>query len=142
MKLETVEQRHKFIDKMISKAYAFEESLIHDSEHGYDWCGAMDTVENLVVIEEFIRTEEILFDAFAEIEDVPFADENGKRIILPIVNENLISFIDKILLDRIEYAFDNLGEWHFVTEEGIKFRKNIRNKLDALIGAYQDIYDL
>ena len=33
MKLETVEQRHKFIDNMIGKAYAFEESLIPDSEH-------------------------------------------------------------------------------------------------------------
>ena len=142
MKLGTLEQRHKCIKDMIEKAFQFEDSLIHDSEHQDDWTGAMTTVENLMTIEEFIRTEEIFLDAFAEMENVPSRDNEGKEIFLTIVYENLVLFTDTVLLRKIEYAFDYLNDWDFVTEDGIKFKKNFSKKLDALIKTYQDIYDL
>lgn len=142
MKLDTVEQRHKFIDDMIKKAFEFEESLIHESEVGDDWNGAMRIVENVVVIEELIRTEEIFIDTFFEMSELPVNDDEGARFFLAITNNGLIHFVDTVLLDRIEYAFDELGEWSFVSAGGIKFKKNFRKKLDALIKAYQDVYDL
>jgi len=142
MKLDTVEQRHDFIDEMIRKAFEFEESLINDSEHGSDWGGAMSTVENLVTIEEMIRTERIFLDTFAEMEDVRTRDGESKEIFLSLVDDSLIHFVDTILLRRIEFAFDHLSDWDFVTEGGVKFKKTFCKKLDKLIKAYQDIYDL
>ncbi len=142
MKLETVEQRHKFIDDMVKKAFAFEESLIHDPEHGDDWAGAMSTVENLVTIEEFIRTEQIFLDTFGAMEEIRTHDDSGKEIALNIVNDSLLEFIDTILLRRVEFAHDRLDDWDFVTEGGVKFKKSFCRKLNTLIKTYQDIYDL
>lgn len=142
MKLETVEERHKFIDDMIGKAFEFEESLIHDPEHNDDWAGAMSTVENLVTIEEFIRTEQIFLDIADEMGDVPTRDADGKEIFISIVDDGLTFFIDTILLRRIEFAFDHLNDWAFATEGGVKFQKSFSKKLDMLIKAYQDLYDL
>ena len=142
MKLDTVEQRHDFIDEMVRKAFEFEDSLIHDPEHGDDWAGAMSTVEHLVTIEEFIRTEQIFLNTFAEMEDVRTRDGESKEIFLSIVDDSLIHFIDTVLLRRIEFAFDHLSDWDFVTEGGVKFKKTFCRKLDKLIKAYQDIYDL
>ena len=142
MKLDTVEQRHDFIDDMVRKAFEFEESLIDDPEHSDDWGGAMSTVENLVTIEELIRTEQIFLDTFAEMEEVPTRDNNGKEIFLNIVDDSLINFVDTILLRRIEFAFDHLSDWEFATAGGVKFKKTFCKKLDTLIKTYQDIYDL
>ena len=142
MELDTVEQRHKFKKKLVSEAFAFEDSLIHDSENGDDWFSALNTAEDLVVIEEFIRTEEILLDAFAEMEDVPFADEPGRKFFMSIVDANLVTFVDEILLDRIGYAFDNVHDRYFATKPGIAFKRDMRNKLDLLFMAYKKIYDL
>ena len=142
MKLDTVEQRHDFIDDMVRKAFEFEDSLIHDPEHGDDWAGAMSTVEHLVTIEEFIRTEQIFLNTFAEMEDVPTRDINNKEIFLSIVDDSLVHFIDTVLLRRVEFAFDHLSDWDFVTAGGVKFKKTFCRKLDKLIKAYQDIYDL
>ena len=142
MKLDTVDQRHKLVEDMITKAFEFEESLIHDSEHGDDWAGTMSTVENLVTIEEMIRTERIFLDTFDEMTGISTRDNDGKEIFLSIVDDSLTFFIDTILLRRIEFAFDHLSDWDFVTADGAKFQKNFCKKLDALIKAYQDRYDL
>ena len=142
MKLETVEQRHDFIDEMVRKAFEFEESLIHDPDHSDDWAGAMSTVENLVTIEEMVRTEKIFLDAFDEMTEIPTRDNDGKEIFLSIVDDSLIFFVDTILLRRIEFAFDHLSDWDFATAGGAKFKKTFCKKLDALIKAYQDRYDL
>lgn len=130
MKLDTVEQRHDLIDEMVRKAFEFEDSLIHDPEHGDDWAGAMSTVENLVTIEEMIRTERIFLDTFAEMEDVRTRDGESKEIFLSLVDDSLIHFVDTILLRRIEFAFDHLSDWDFVTEGGVKFKKlSARNSI-------------
>lgn len=142
MKLETIEQRHKLIDDMIKKGFEFEESLIYDKESGNDWGGAMSTVENLTVIEEMIRTEDIFVSIFAEIDNVRARNVDAQGIYLNIVDDSLIYFIDTILLRRIEFAFDHLNDWEFQTAGGKKFKKNYCKKLDALIKKYQDIYDL
>ena len=142
MELETVEQRHAFIKKLVSEAFSFEDSLVHDSEHQDDWFSALNTAEDLVVIEEFIRTEEILLDAFAEMEDVPFVDERGKKFFMSIVDANLVAFVDEILLDRIGYAFDNVHDRYFATEIGIAFKRDMRSKLGVLFMTYKKIYDL
>ena len=142
MKLEDVEQRYNFIEDMVKKAFKFEESLIHDSEHSDDWLGAMNTVENLVTIEEFIRTEAIFLDTFGAMERIRTHDESGKELALIIVNNSLIEFIDTILLRKIESAHDRLNDWDFVTEGGVKFKKNFCRKLNTLIKTYQDLYDL
>lgn len=142
MELETVEQRHEFIEKLVNEAFAFEDSLVHDAENGDDWFSALNTAEDLVVIEEFIRTEEILLDALIEIEDMPFADEDDRKIFWSIVNANLVTFVDEILLDRIGYAFDNVHERYFATKPGIAFKKDMRNKIDVLFITYKKIYDL
>ena len=142
MKLETVEQRHKFISDMVKKAFKFEDSLIPDSEHSDDWAGAMSTVENLVMIEEFIRTEQIFLDTFAEMDDVPTRDENGKKYFLGMVDDSLIFFVDTILLHKLEFAHDQLDDWEFVREDAVKFKKSFCRKLNTLIKTYQDIYDL
>ena len=142
MKLDSIDQRHKLIDDMIKKGFEFEESLIHDSESGDDWSGAMSTVENLIVIEEMIRTEEIFLSTFCEMADVRSRDIDEKEIYLGIIDDALIYFVDTILLRRIEFAFDHLNDWDFQSESGKKFKKNYCKKLDALIKKYQDIYDL
>ena len=142
MKLDNIDQRHKLIDDMIKKGFEFEESLIHDSEHGDDWGGAMSTVENLIAIEEMIRTEEIFLGTFYEMVDLRSRDPDEKEVYLTIVDDALIDFVDTILLRRIESAFDNLNGWTFETAGGKKFKKNYCKKLDALIKKYQDIYDL
>ena len=142
MKLDTLAQRHKFVDDMIKKGFEFEESLIDDQESGDDWGGAMATVENLVVIEEMIRTEEIFLGIFGEMEDFHSRNDDEKEIYLSIVDDSLIHFIDTILLRRIEFAFDQLSNWNFNSAGGAKFKKNYCKKLDALRKKYQDIYDL
>ena len=142
MKLDTIDQRHKFIDDLIKKGFEFEEALINDAENSGDWGGAMSTVENLVVIEEMIRTEGILLGIFGEMEDVRSRNVDEKEIYLNIVDDGLIFFIDNVLLRRIEFAFDHLNDWEFKSDGGKKFRKNFCKKLDALIKKYQDIYDL
>lgn len=142
MKIETLAQRHKLIDGMIKKAFEFEESLIHDREHGDDWQGAMNTVENLVTIEEMIRTESIFFDILDEIDYVRSRNLDEKEIVFGIVDDGMIYFIDTMLLRRIEFTFDQLSDWEFETEGGKKFKKNYCKKLDALIKKYQDIYNL
>ena len=142
MKLDTLDQRHKLIENMIEKGFEFEESLIHDQENGDDWGGAMSTVENLIVLEEMIRTESIFLGTFAEMEDIRSRNDDEKEIYLSIVDDALIHFIDTILLRRMEFAFDHLNDWNFKSAGGKKFQKNYCKKLDALIKKYQDIYDL
>ena len=142
MKLDTVDQRHDFIDDMVKKAFKFEESLIHDAEHGDDWGGAMSTVENLVTIEEMIRTEKIFLDTFVEMDGVRVRNNNEKEIFLGIVDDSLTFFIDTVLLRRIEFSFDQLSDWDFVTEGVVKFKKTFCKKLDALMKKYQDVYNL
>jgi len=142
MKLDTVDQRHKFIDDLIKKGFDFEEDLINNAENSSDWGGAMSTVENLVVIEEMIRTEEILLGIFAEMDSVRTRNSDEKEIYLGILDDGIIYFIDTVLLRRMEFAFDHLNDWDFKSERGKKFRKNFCNKLDKLIKKYQDIYNL
>ena len=70
MKLDTLAQRHKLIDDLVKKGFEFEESLIHAEDSGDDWGGAMSTVENLVTIEEMIRTEEIFLSTYGEMDNI------------------------------------------------------------------------
>ena len=142
MKLDNIYQRHKLIDDMINKAFEFEESLIHDQEHDNDWGGAMSTIEYLNVIEEMIRTEGIFMDTFAEMADMRSHNLDDKETYLSIVDDSWVSFIDTVLLRRIELAFDHLNEWPFSSAGGKKFKKNYCKKLDELRKKYQDIYDL
>lgn len=142
MKQDTIAQRHRIIDNMIRKGFDFEESLIHNKEEGDDWGGVMSTVENLIAVEEMIRTEQIFMDVFIETANIRSRDEHAQGIYLGIVDESLINFVDGILLRRIEHAFDHLHEWNFVSERGKKFQKNYCKKLDTLIKKYQDTYDL
>ena len=142
MKLDTLAQRHKLIDNMIKKGFEFEESLIHDKECGDDWGGAMTTVENLVVIEEMMRTENIFLCVFDEMENIRTRNVDEKEIYLNMTDAALTQFVDTILLRRIEFAFDHLNGWDFISDGGKKFKKNYCKKLDALRKAYQDIYDL
>ena len=142
MKLDTLYQRHKLVENMIEKGFEFEESLIHDQECGNDWGGAMSTVENLMTIEEMIRTEEIYLNIFAEMDSYRTRNIDDKAICFRIVDDAFIHFIDTILLDKIEFAFDHLEGWDFVSEGGKKFKKSYCKKLDALIKKYQDLYDL
>ena len=142
MKLDTVEKRHEFIEKLLAKAFEFEETLTHDSEHQDDWGGAMSNIENIVKVEEFIRTEQILLDTLAEMESIKTDDDEGKQIFRNIANEALITFIDTVLLDQLEFTCNELCGRSFVTAGGVKFKKNFSKKLDTLIDTYQDLYDL
>ena len=142
MKLDTVDQRHKFVDDLVKKAFEVEESFIHDEEFGDDWGGAMSTVENLLALEELIRTEEIFLSTFAQMANIRSRNVDEKEIYLDMVNDANIYFIDTILLSRIEFAFDQLSDWDFKSERGKKFKKSYCKKLDALIKKYQDLYDL
>lgn len=142
MKLDNIGQRYKLIDDMLKKAFEFEEGLIHDRENDNDWGGAMSTIEYLSVIEEMIRTEEIFMSTFAEMADVRSRNFDDKETYLSILDDSWVSFIDKILLRRIETAFDHVNEWSFQSEGGKKFQKSFCKKLDELRKKYQDIYDL
>lgn len=142
MKLDTLAQRHKLVDDLIKKGFEFEESLIHAENCGNDWGGAMSTVENLVTIEEMIRTEEIFLSTFGEMESFRTRNVDEKEIYLSMVDDALIYFVDTILLRRIEFVFDHLNSWDFVSEDGKKFQKTFCRKIDALRKKYQDIYDL
>lgn len=142
MKLDTLAQRHKLIDNMIKKGFDFEESLIHDKEFGDDWGGAMSTVENLIVIEEMMRTESIFLCVFDEMENIRTRNVDEKELYLSMTDDALTQFVDTILLRRIEFAFDHLNDWDFISDGGKKFKKNYCKKLDALRKIYQDIYDL
>ena len=140
MKLDNAEQRHKFVDDSIKKAFELEESFINDEEFGDDWGGAMGTVENLIALEEMIRTEQIFLDTFAEMRSVRSRNSAEQEIYLGLVDDALVYFIDTILLRRVEFTFDQLND--FKSERGKKFQKNFCKKLDALIKKYQDLYDL
>ncbi len=142
MKLDTLAQRHKLINDLVKKGFEFEESLIHAENSGDDWGGAMSTVENLVTIEEMIRTEEIFLVTYGEMDNVRTRNFDEKEIYLSMVDDALIYFVDTILLRRIEFAFDHLNGWNFVSDGGKKFQKTFCKKLDALRKKYQDIYDL
>ena len=141
MKLYNIGQRYKLIDDMLKKAFEFEEGLIHDQENDNDWGGAMSTIEYLNVIEEMIRTEEIFMSTFAEMADVRSRNFDDKETYLNIIDDSWVSFIDTILLRRIELAFDHVTEWPFQSAGGKKFQKNYCKKLDELRKKYQDIYD-
>ena len=142
MKLETVEQRHKFIEDMVSKAFEIEEGLIPDSEHQDDWGGAMTTAENIVKVEEFIRTEQILLDTLGEMVALNTADNEGKKIFLNIANEGFNEFLDMILMSELDNACVQLARWEFATADGGKLKKTFCRKFDTLMKTYQDLYDL
>ncbi len=142
MKLETVEQRHKFIEDMVSKAFEIEEGLIPDSEHQDDWAGAMQNVENCVRLEEFIRTEQIFLDTLGEMESVQPGDDEGKKIFLNIANEGFNEFLDMILMSELDNACVQLARWEFATADGGKLKKTFCRKFDTLMKTYQDLYDL
>lgn len=141
MKLDTPYDRRKFINTMWKRAFDFQESLIHDKENGDDWLGAVNAVDNLATIDEFIITEDIFYCMLDDIGDV-YSKRGSNQVYQDIVYNNLVHFVDTILLRRIEHALEFIEDWDFKLERGQKLRKFLIERLEKLINKYQDIYDL
>lgn len=141
MKLDTPYDRRKFINTMWKRAFDFQESLIHDKENGDDWLGAINAVDNLATIDEFVITEDIFYCMLDDMGDV-YSKRGSNQIYRDIVYNNLVHFVDTILLRRIEHALEFIEDWDFKLERGQKLRKFLIERLEKLINKYQDIYDL
>ena len=141
MKLDTPHDRRKFINTMWKRAFDFQESLIHDKENGDDWLGAINAVDNLATIDEFIITEDIFYCMLDDIGEV-YSKRGSNQVYQDIVHNNLVHFVDTILLRRIEHTLEFIEDWDFKLERGQKLRKYLCDRLEKLINKYQDIYDL
>ena len=115
---------------------------VHDEENFNDWASNMEIADKLIAIQKLIYAEKIFLDVFDETENVRTHNFEEQEIFLNIIYENVTRFVDEILLQLIEYTFDNLNDWQFKTDVGKKFHKDVSKKLDALIKKYQDLYDL
>ena len=140
MKLDFPEDRWNFLSAMRKRTFNFQESLIHDSEHGDDWIGAMTMLEYLDSIGELIQTEDIFYCMMDDISEV--RNPKGNDVYIHITYENLVHFVDKILLPRIEFTLDFVGDWNFVLERGQRLKKYLVTRLEQLVQKYQDVYDL
>ena len=142
MKLETLDQRYELVRQMIDGAFEFEKSVA-DLEDDNDWAGAMTTLDNLAAIEDMICTEEILLDAFDDMQEIRTNDRDAKEAFLGILLwDGLHTFNIEVLLPRLKQAFDVLKTWGFRTERGKEFEKDYCEKLDALIKEYKSLYDI
>ena len=142
MKLDSVADRYDVIDKLIKKTFKLDALWLHDEENVADWSSNIEIMTNLIAISDMIRTEQIFHDTFNAMSEVRTRNVEEKEVYLDILYEKLTHFIDKILLNLIEFTFDNLDNRKFKTEVGRKFHKDVGKKLDALIKKYQDLYDL
>ena len=142
MKLESVYERHKVIEGLIKKSFKLDELWEYDQENVDDWDSNTEILKNLISIDDLISTENIFLDAFEEMKRAPLCDAEEKEIYLNILFEHLTHFVDTLLLNLIEFTFDDLKNCQFKTEAGQKFHKDVEKKLHALIKKYQDLYDL
>lgn len=142
MKLDSVNDRAKVIDNLLKKSFKLDEMFIHGEENNDDWIANMEILRNLISISDMIHTETIFLDTLDEMKNVHSRNTEDKEIYLSIVYENLVHFVDVLLLHLLEHSFDDLNNWEFNAEVGKKFHKEVSKKLDALIKKYQDIYDL
>lgn len=142
MILEYVGDRHKVIDGLIKKSFKIDKLFLNDRENVDDWVANMEIRKYLLSINDMIITEKNFFDALGEMESVRTRNEEEKDVYMRIVYENLTRFIDTLLLDTLEHAYDDLKNWQFKTEIGQKFHKDAGKKFNVLIKKYQDLYNL
>lgn len=142
MKLDTIEQRYKAVDSLISKAFEIDELFVHDKEKLEDWIAATEIRNYLIPIREMIRTEKLFLDAQDEINFIPVRNIDMKNLFLNIVNAKRIRFINDILLCMIAFALDYITIWHCETAIGKKFYKDTEKKLNALLEKYRELCDL
>ena len=142
MKLDTSWERYKILEGLIKKSFKLDKMWVHDEENFNDWASNMEIADKLIAIQKLIYAEKIFLDVFDETENVRTHNFEEQEIFLNIIYENVTRFVDEILLQLIEYTFDNLNDWQFKTDVGKKFHKDVSKKLDALIKKYQDLYDL
>jgi len=142
MKLETLDQRFDLVKEMIDEGFAFQENVA-DLEDDNDWAGAMVTVENLAAVEDMICTEEIFMDTFNDMGHVRTSNRDEQEEFIGIfMYEGLNSFNETILLPRLRHTLEVLENWGFRTEDGVKFKDNFCEKLNALIKKYDGLYDI
>ena len=142
MKLESVEDRLRLIDRLLKKTFKNDALWIHGEENYGDWAANMDIMTDLLSIDELVHTEKIFLDAFDDMAAVRTRFEEERSVYLTMTFEGLTQFVDEVLLQTLETTFDNMNELEFKTELGQKFHKDIIKKFDALIKNYQDEYDL
>ena len=142
MEIDTPEKRYELVKEMLAEAIELE-SEWDNLEDDNDWGGAVTAWENLRAIEEMICTEEILLDAFDDMQEIRTNDRDAKEAFLGILLwDGLHTFNIEVLLPRLKQAFDVLKTWGFRTERGKEFEKDYCEKLDALIKEYKSLYDI
>ena len=142
MKLDSVDDRHSVIEALIKKSFKLDKMFIDGEENNDDWVANMEILRNLISIDDMLYTEKIFLDTIEKMDSVPSRNSDEKEIYINIVYENLVHFVDTLLLHSIEHSFDELNHWKYKAEIGQKFHKDINKKYAALIKKYQDIYDL
>lgn len=142
MKLDDVEQRFKLIDGLIKVSFKNDEVFMPGNENYYEWLSNIEIMKLLISVSEMIRIERVFVNTIAELESVPVDDRDDRELAVAVVREKLKHFVDTVLLHMIDYTLNSLREWQFKTERGKKFHRSVHKKLDALIEAYQDIYEL
>ena len=142
MKLDSVEDRHKVIDRLIKKTFKNDALWFRGDENYNDWAANMDIMTDLFSIEELIRVEKIMLNAFDDMAAIRTRFEDDRAAYLEISFEGLTQFVDIVLLQLLETSFDNMQDLKFKSELGKKFHKDVSKKFDELIKKYQDVYDL
>lgn len=142
MKLESVEDRLRLIDRLLKKTFKNDALWIRGEENYGDWAANMDIMTDLLSIDELVHTEKIFLDALDDMAAVRTRFEEERSVYLTMTFEGLTQFVDEVLLQTLETTFDNMNELEFKTELGQKFHKDIIKKFDVLIKNYQDEYDL
>lgn len=142
MKLDTVEQRCKFVSFLTTEAREFM-LLAREFEDDYDWAGAKFAYDDLEAIEKTVRAEEFFVQTFCDLYTFPTSNRKEKDRLLDIFYCNgVLIFIQEVLLPKLEYLLKVLDEWGFRTEEGVEFKDFICKRLEKLIKKYLDLYEL
>ena len=142
MKLDDVEQRLKLIEGLIKVSFRNDAVFMPGNENYYEWLSNIEIVKLLISVGEMIRIERVFINTIADMESVKVDDPNDRELAIAIVREKLKQFVKTVLLPRINYTLSSLREWKFETELGKKFHRSVHKKLDALVEAYEDIYEL
>lgn len=139
MRLDNVEQRHKFIDVMIKKSFEIDKMFLHDNENTDDWVANSEILRNLITLDKMIHTEKIFLYMIEEMENFP-SESVEKKILLSIAQDSLRYYVESVLLHVLEHSCDTMNDWKFKTTVGKRFHRSTFRKLNELTDKYRELY--
>ena len=140
MKIDTPEERLAVVTKLFDRAAKLSDAFKRDADRVAfgDVLGLMALMEKLTAIQDVIRTEDLWEQTFAAMEKIEGVDETTRGKFVSAAVGNVYVFMRTILMQRIEAAI-NFADNDFGDRRLVRFQKDFRATLTALLEVYEDI---